>query len=246
MNINKLYVLPLFVASAVFLGGCGKSKDCCLAKKHIKKKAFFMTTLHKNLEAIKKKGFLDKKQAEVLFELKDAVRSYCENAKRTKSLWVMKAAAAYQDNGSFEDIELETDAMFREQKAELATLLHKFELFNYILKKTQRKKVSSDMVSLLKSILYISVDSYPKMRPIGINVGNYGKVKQVFRGTPAEDALVMRGDIVMSINGIPLRNRGADISRIADIAGRDVDLLVNRGGENKKIELSRKFMGDVK
>jgi len=243
MNIKKLYLLPLFV---VFLGGCGKSKDCCLAKHRAMKKTYFMTTVHNTLEAIKKKGALDAKQAEILFELRDAVRSYCENVKRTKSLWVMKASAAYQDNGSFEDVELETDAMFREQKAELAGILHKFELLNYILKKAQRKKVAPEVLNLLKSILYLSVNSYPKMESIGLNLGDQGKVKEVYRGTPAEDALVMQGDIVMSINGVPLINRGEDISRIADIAGRDVDLLVNRRGENKKIELSRKFMGDVK
>jgi len=246
MNIKKIYMLPLFVVFAMSLGGCGKSKDCCLAKKRLKKRTFFMSRFNKSLMAIKKNGALDKKQSEVFFELRDAVRSYFENTKRAKSLWVMKAASAYRDSGNFDDVELETDAMFREEKAEVATLLHKFELLNYILKKTQRKKIAPDMVKLLKSILYLSIDSYPRMQPIGINVGNNGKVKQVFRGSLAEDALIMRGDIIMSINRIPVRNRGEDISRIADIAGKDVDLVLKRRGENKKIELSRRLIGDIK
>ncbi|MBC8144706.1 MAG: trypsin-like peptidase domain-containing protein [bacterium] len=92
---------------------------------------------------------------------------------------------------------------------------------------------------------YLGVSSYPVDLPEGFEsdngtTGGRGLlVVTVERNSPAENAGIIVGDIVVSVAGSP--TRGSDTLRTslgADTIGREIDVIVVRGGEPKALKVT--------
>ncbi len=239
LGISALSLLALCTA----LFGCGGQAPSWEKTQNKPHKTLFMQKLNKHIKTIEQKAHLSSKQIQALMELKKAAKRYIVRTKRNRTLWVMEASSDFAKSGTFQNADISTEAFFREEKIELDILLHKFKAFHYILDGAQKEAATFALDRLLKSILFLSVSSYPKMQPLGLDVTKTGLIKKVFSGFPAEKSGLLPGDKIKSINGIPV-TLSSNISRLADISGSDVSLQVERRGENKIFNLQRKFVGE--
>ncbi len=214
----------------------------CYNEAEITKEALFMDRFTKKLLRLEKKGILDDNQSFALWNIKSMLENYILETKKSITTWAFDAPGLVM-NDTFSGLASDSGAVLSEQVASLDKVMYSFNSFYVSLGEKQRESLYSDIRELISTVICMPIEHFPMMTPLGLDIKNNGIITAVLKNSLAEKAGILRSDRVLSINKIALDGE-ISASRVAEMAGKSVTIVMLRNGKEKRVEIKRKLMGN--